>query len=187
MMIEPPNQPLLSEAFSDFCSLEMPALHLSPVTRVGYTYDLSEWLSQMPSLYVSHLSTERIQLYLTQLEERGLKSSTRRRKVAAIKTFLRYLEREGSLPPDYSDSLVWPERPGHEPQALTPAEYRSTLECVFDSLVRWGPGTTRTWAGRSQRRWSIVRSCSPSTSPPSASWPPRLSRTSAPTAPGSGA
>jgi hypothetical protein len=37
---------------------------------------------------------------------------------------------------------------------------RSTLELVFDMLARWGPGTTRTWASRSQRRWSDARSCS---------------------------
>jgi hypothetical protein len=64
---------------------------------------------------------------------------------------------------------------------------RSTLELAFDTLVQWGPGTTRTWAGRSQHRWSSARSCSASTWPPSASWPPGSTRTSAPTAPGSGA
>jgi hypothetical protein len=25
---------------------------------------------------------------------------------------------------------------------------------VFDNLLQWGPGTTRTWAGRWRRRWS---------------------------------
>src|SRR5829696_2631519 len=39
---------------------------------------------------------------------------------------------------------------------------RFTLELAFDSLVRWGPGTTPTWAGRSRRRWSGARSCSAS-------------------------
>jgi hypothetical protein len=64
---------------------------------------------------------------------------------------------------------------------------RSLLELVFDRLVRWGPGTTRTWAGRSQHRCSGARSCSTSTWPPSVRWPPTSSPTSAPTAPGSGA
>ena len=61
------------------------------------------------------------------------------------------------------------------------------IELVFDTLGRWGPGTTWTLAGRSRRRWSGARSCSASTSPPSVSWPPRSSPISAPTAPGSGA
>jgi len=34
------------------------------------------------------------------------------------------------------------------------------LRHEFDALVRWGLGTTRTWAGRSRRRWSGARSCS---------------------------
>jgi hypothetical protein len=33
---------------------------------------------------------------------------------------------------------------------------------VFDSLLGWGLGTTRTWAGRSRRRWSDAQSCSTS-------------------------
>jgi hypothetical protein len=78
----------------------------------------------------------------------------------------------------YPDS----ERPGWTKQPC-----RFVLEHVFDNLVRWGLGTTWTWAGRSQRHWSGARSCLASTSPPSASWPPRSSRISAPTALGSGA
>jgi hypothetical protein len=27
------------------------------------------------------------------------------------------------------------------------------IELVPDTVVRWGPGTTWTWAGRSRRRW----------------------------------
>ena len=61
------------------------------------------------------------------------------------------------------------------------------LELVFDTLVGWGPGTTRTWAGRSRRRWSDAPSCSAPSWPPCASWPQRSSPTSAPTARGSGA
>jgi hypothetical protein len=45
----------------------------------------------------------------------------------------------------------------------------------FDTLVGCGPGTTRTWAGRSRRRWSGVPSYSASTWPPSAGRPPRSS------------
>ena len=61
------------------------------------------------------------------------------------------------------------------------------LELVFDTMVGWGPGTTRTWAGRSRRRSTSARSCSASSWPPSARWPQRSSPTSAPTGPGSGA
>jgi hypothetical protein len=43
------------------------------------------------------------------------------------------------------------------------------------------PGEASRAAGRSRRRWSGPRTCSASTWPPSASWPPRSSRTSTPT------
>jgi hypothetical protein len=31
---------------------------------------------------------------------------------------------------------------------------------LFGTLQRWGPGTTRTWAGRLRRRSTAARSCS---------------------------
>jgi hypothetical protein len=64
---------------------------------------------------------------------------------------------------------------------------RFAVERAFDNLVRWGLGTTRTWAGRSRRRWSGARSCLASTWPPSVRRPSTSSRTSVPTAPGFGA
>jgi hypothetical protein len=74
------------------------------------------------------------------------------------------------------------------PHRRTRQRSRFALELVFDTLDRWGPGTTRTWAGRSRHRWSSARSCLASTWPPRASWPPRsTARMSAPTAPESGA
>src|SRR5512144_47088 len=89
---------LLPEALARFCEVEMPARNLSPETRRGYSYDLSEWVATTPSsLAVLALSTDVIARYLSTLDERGLRGSTRHRKVAAIKTFLRYLERQGKL------------------------------------------------------------------------------------------
>jgi diketogulonate reductase-like aldo/keto reductase len=55
------------------------------------------------------------------------------------------------------------------------------------TLLRWGLGTTWTWAGRSRHRWNGARSCSASTWPPSVRRPRTSSPTSAPTASGSGA
>src|SRR5512138_557981 len=61
------------------------------------------------------------------LDERGLKGSTRHRKVAAIKTFLRYLEREGALPTNFSSRIGWPEVARDEPRALSVPEYTALL------------------------------------------------------------
>src|SRR5512144_430606 len=119
---------LLKEALARFCDVAMPARNLSPETRRGYTYDLTEWVATTaPSLPVPALSTDVIAHYLSALDERGLKGSTRHRKVAAIKTFLRFLERDGELPVDFSSRISWPEVQRDEPRALSQAEYMALL------------------------------------------------------------
>jgi site-specific recombinase XerD len=80
-----------------------------------------------PSSLVAALSTDAISHYLSELDDRGLKGSTRHRKVAAIKTFLRFLEREGELPPDFSSRISWPEVQRDEPRALSQPEYTALL------------------------------------------------------------
>src|SRR5512144_2332865 len=118
----------LTEALARLCDVEMPVRNLSPETRRGYTYDLTEWVATMPpSLPVSALSTDVIAHYLFTLDGRGLKGSTRHRKVAAIKTFLRYLERQGEVPPDFSTRVSWPEVQRDEPRALSVPEYTALL------------------------------------------------------------
>src|SRR5512144_2790492 len=118
----------LTEALARLCDVEMPVRNLSPETRRGYTYDLTEWVATMPpSLPVSALSTDAISHYLSALDGRGLKGSTRHRKVAAIKTFLRFLEREGDLPREFSARISWPEVQRDEPRALSVPEYTALL------------------------------------------------------------
>src|SRR5512142_1418828 len=120
---------LLTAALRRFCEVEMPARNLSPETRRGCAYDLSEWVATTPSsLSVAALSTDVIARYLSTLDARGLRGATRHRKVAAIKTFLRYLEREGALPVDFSARISWPEVARDEPRALSVPEYTALRE-----------------------------------------------------------
>jgi hypothetical protein len=77
--------------------------------------------------------------------------------------------------------------PGSERPRRTTQRSRFAVEPVFDTLGRWGLGTTQTWAGRSRRRWNDAPSYLVSIWPPSASWPPRSSPTSGWTARRSGA
>src|SRR5512144_3351509 len=119
---------LLTEALTRFRDVEMPARNLSPQTRRGYTSDLGEWVAATsPLLPVAALSTDAISHYLSALDARGLKGSTRHRKVAAIKTFLRFLEREGDLPREFSARISCPEVQRDEPRALSVPEYTALL------------------------------------------------------------
>jgi integrase/recombinase XerC len=118
----------LTEAFQSFCEIEMPARNFSAQTRRGYKYDLTEWLAETEQITsVWELTTYTIEHYLSQLDSRGLKGSTRHRKVAAIKTFLRYLEKQHALPKDFSSSITWPEVQRDEPRALSTTEYTAIL------------------------------------------------------------
>jgi len=141
------DNPSLEEAFSAFCQMYMPARNFSMQTRRGYRYDLTEWLSQVGQISVKSISTLSIQRYLSQLDEQGLKGTTRHRKIAAIKTFLRFLEEQGVLPKNFSSSLVWPRVIRDEPRPLSPAQYTALLReaavsprdlAMFETLLQTG-------------------------------------------------
>lgn len=121
------GNPTLKEAFKVFCEVDMPERHFSAVTRRGYRYDLAEWLSHVAVSHVRALSTTSLQRYFSQLEAHGLKESSRKRKVAAMTIFLRFLEEQRVLPEDFSRSLVWPKVEKAEPRPLSPLQYRAIL------------------------------------------------------------
>lgn len=124
------DNPTLQEAFTAFCEVYMRNRNFSMVTRTGYRYDLSEWLAHTQITYVHEISSQAIHHYLSLLDLKGLKGSTRHRKVAAIKTFLTFLEEQHVLPKDFSHKLIWPEVTRDEPRALSTAEYTAILREV---------------------------------------------------------
>ena len=86
------DNPTLEEAFRVFCTVYMPSRNFTQQTRRDYRHDLTEWLSQVAVTSVKSISTLSIQRYVSHLDERDLKGANRHRKIAAIKTFLRFLE-----------------------------------------------------------------------------------------------
>ena len=137
----------LAEAFSTFCTVYMPSRNFTQQTRRDYRYDLTEWLAHVAVTSVKSLSTLSIQRYLSHLDERGLKGATRHRKIAAIKTFLRFLEEQHVLPIDFSSSLVWPRVERDEPRPLSPGQYTALLReaatnqrdlAMFETLLQTG-------------------------------------------------
>ena len=78
----------LAEAFARYREVELPAQNKSETTRRGYLYDIAEWIRQLPEIGVHELDIGAIDGYLATLDRRGLKGTTRRRKVAAISHFL---------------------------------------------------------------------------------------------------
>lgn len=121
------DNPTIEEAFSVFCLVYMPERQFAQTTRRGYRYDLLEWLSHAGGTQVKRLSIRSIKRYLAYLGTRGLKDATRERKVAALTTFLRFLEEQGLLPNDFSSSLVWPRVERGEQRPLSPVQYTAIL------------------------------------------------------------
>jgi len=127
LTVFPSANPTLKEAFQAFCDVYMPEHNFAQATKRGYRYDLSEWLFQIALPNVKNIDIRSIQRYLQHLVQQGLQDATRQRKIAAIATFLRFLEEQGVLPVGLSSSLVWPKVERNEPHPLSPTQYRAIL------------------------------------------------------------
>jgi site-specific recombinase XerC len=132
----------LDMAFEAFRLLHMPAKNLSATTRRGYTYDVAEglaYLEQGGTHYVDQLDLARIQGYLAALDGRGLTGNSRRRKVIALKAFLRYLEDQGLLRAAFSAGLIWPHANQDEPRALTKEPSKNNMN-ISSRRLYYGHG-----------------------------------------------
>lgn len=123
--------------------------NLSPHTVRAYETDLLQWLastaerrgqrqSQVP---VGAFDADSVRDFLADLHARGQRRSSAARRLAACRTFARYLLREGVLPDDPT-ALVGAPRKEHTLPAHLPVEEMTRL------LERPDPGTV---AGRRDR------------------------------------
>lgn len=106
----------------------MAARNFAIRTRVEYSRDLADLLTFLigdchldrpPQVSQTHLDR-----YLAVLDQRGLKGSTRRRKVAAIRSFFGFLYLHEAVQVDPTRRLIPPEREHHEPRVLSQQEYQ---------------------------------------------------------------
>src|SRR5260370_28576872 len=102
LMLFSTDNPTVEEALRVFCDVYMRGQDVAQTSRRGYRYDVREWLAHVAVKSVKSISTLSMQRYVSHLDERGLQDSPRKRKVAALATFLRFLEEQGVLPNDFS-------------------------------------------------------------------------------------
>jgi len=100
---------------------------LSRNTVEAYQRDLDDFLARYPEAEPATLRPLLIS-YLHDLLEAGHRESTRARRLAALKSFVRYLEREGVIVPAWSDQLAAPKIPRTLPHFLTVAEVVRLIE-----------------------------------------------------------
>lgn len=114
-------------------------------TQRAYRKDLEQFLSHVRALLgreiapadVDHLV---IRSFLARLHERGLKKTSAARKLAALRTFFRYLCREGVLERNPARALLSPRTERRIPTHLEEAEVTAFLDVPGDGL---GPARAR--------------------------------------------
>lgn len=118
---------VLVDQFLDFLSLEK---GLSPNTRAAYSNDLrqfTEFLQRGGLTTLNKLARRHILDYLMWEKSRGRAASSLARRLVAIRVFLRYLQQEGLLSTDVSETMDSPKLWKLLPDTLSPSEVERLL------------------------------------------------------------
>lgn len=106
--------------------------NLSPRTVDAYTRDVAQFISFCERLGIGEDDPRRIGVgairkFLSMLQSKGLSQSSIARKLSAIRSYLRYLAREGAIESNPAVVMGRAKRPRRLPRALTPDEVASLL------------------------------------------------------------
>src|SRR5215216_2961301 len=113
------------KALDDYKSVHMPYRNFAERTRVEYQNDLEKllrYLEQSGINYVNQVGLPIVEHYVAHLEQEGLASPTRKRKVASIRSFLSFLYQDGYIDVDIAKRVVPPFLEKKPPRILTQAE-----------------------------------------------------------------
>ncbi len=126
--------PTIQEAVGQYLEGYLTSRNLAPLTRVNYASDLkhlARYLGERLGLTtIDQVRPHHLDGYLSTLDAKGLKGSSRRRQVATIRSLFRFLVQQGTLPHDPSERLLPPEREREARRVLTEAEYKRLLGAV---------------------------------------------------------
>lgn len=110
-------------AFMTFLEMER---HASHETVRNYASDLRQFQAfmrteqpGMPTLDPAAVKTESIRAYLHWLDRKQEKSTSIARKLASLRSFYRYLQREGKVGLNPAEIIRTPKQPKHLPRVLT--------------------------------------------------------------------
>src|SRR4051794_40124849 len=103
---------------------------MSEKTRRAYGVDLgqlAEWAAPQ-ALAPAEVQMRQLRVFAGVISERGARKTTVARKLAAIRTFFRYLVERGELEANPADLVATPKRDSYLPRVLKPAEVAELLE-----------------------------------------------------------
>lgn len=125
------------KAFLRFLALNR---NVSPHTVRAYDSDLTQFIGHVAAeadlkkrdLEPEALDRDAIRSFLSHLHDEGQSRATAARKLAAIRTFLRYLRREGIIDSDAGSLIATPKREVRMPAHLSEEEMARMLEAPDD-------------------------------------------------------
>jgi site-specific recombinase XerD len=121
----------LDEALREFELVFMPSRNWSAKTRRSYHFDLTDlvtFLRHRGKTTPPAIDLFDLEAYLADLDRRGLKGTSRRRRVYAIKSFVSFLRDSGLVSNNVAQRLIPPKAEKKEPRVLSQAEYRALLD-----------------------------------------------------------
>ncbi|MBI3808668.1 MAG: tyrosine recombinase [Nitrospirae bacterium] len=123
-------------AFMTFLELER---HASHETVRSYASDLRQFQTFMkaehpgvPALDPTTVQTESIRAYLYWLDRKREKSTSMARKLASLRSFYRYLQRESRVGLNPVEAVRTPKQPKHLPRVLTKDDAAALMEFPSD-------------------------------------------------------
>src|SRR4051812_43058904 len=121
------NKPsLFHQAVTAYSEFHLAGRNFAPRTRQEYLTDLrqlGEYLAGVGVTPVQAVQHTHLEGFLASLDQQAHATSTRRRKVAVVRSFFRFLESAGFRIGDPGADLVPPALPWRQPRYLTQGEY----------------------------------------------------------------
>jgi integrase/recombinase XerC len=114
------------EEFLTYCG----ARNLSPNSIRGYRSDLRDFITLMggSGTPISEINRKLIRRFVVHLHDGGIKPSSIKRKLAAVKSFCKWLEAEGLLDAGLIESIPGPRRRDELPDVPNEAEVKKLLD-----------------------------------------------------------
>lgn len=126
----------IRKALDVYKTVYMPYRNFADRTREEYQNDLEDFvkfLEQKAIDRVGELGLPNIERYVAHLEERGMASLTRKRKVVAIRSLLSFLYQDGYIDTNLAKKVVLPFAEYPSPDFLTQSECNKLRNACTDS------------------------------------------------------
>ncbi len=115
----------LRKALDDYRTVHMPYRNFAERTREEYLNDLEGFVGFLEKVGINHvkaLGLPIIERYVAHLEQEGLASQTRKRKIVSIRSFLSFVYQGGYIATNIASRVVLPITESTLPNVLTQTE-----------------------------------------------------------------